>query len=481
MMNKGNLCKFPAGLFFLALGISSLIYTPMDFFFDIRLRMIPGTPPYEFWANPPENILMNVYIFNITNSEAFLNGTDKELHVQEVGPIVFREKLTHSNIIFNENSTLTYTTTRIPVYLPERNTISLNDTIMAPNLAVLTMASFFQDSSFLVKASINMLINRYKSQPIVKTTIYNYLLNSSDPALSAAKMFGGSTLVPSTNVGLIPQMYLRNVHNVTVYIGPKYDHNEFFNIVNYDGYEWIPGFKRCLPRFVNTSEVTLFPQFLKQEQVIWGWKSVLCKVVEGRFTNETSRYGMTANRYDVPLTLFHRTEPSYLDCHKGNPTLPNGVADISVCYNGYPFVASFPHFMNADPEVTKRVKGLNPRIEDHGSFLIMEKLSGVPMNARAIFQISLNTQNLRGFNDKIRKFSDMYVPMAYVGYEVEGLPWHVYTLMYFLSVIIPNTQLLLSLVLLTSGCLMFYFLYNDIRRKVDKSILSTIETEKFLK
>lgn len=43
------------------------------------------------WADPPENILTKVYVFNITNSEQFLNGTDNDLHLQEVGPIVHRQ------------------------------------------------------------------------------------------------------------------------------------------------------------------------------------------------------------------------------------------------------------------------------------------------------------------------------------------------------------------------------------------------------
>lgn len=42
------------------------------------------------WEKPPLPVVMQVYIFNITNAEAFLNGTDKKLKVVEVGPYVYQ-------------------------------------------------------------------------------------------------------------------------------------------------------------------------------------------------------------------------------------------------------------------------------------------------------------------------------------------------------------------------------------------------------
>lgn len=51
--------------------------------------------------------------------------------------IIFREKLIHSNAVFNENGTLTYTANRSTIFLPEMNNIDLNATLIMPNLGVL--------------------------------------------------------------------------------------------------------------------------------------------------------------------------------------------------------------------------------------------------------------------------------------------------------------------------------------------------------
>ena len=49
----------------------------------------------------------------------------------------YREKLYHTNIVFHENGTMTYVATRTPVFLQEMNNISLNETIIVANIAVL--------------------------------------------------------------------------------------------------------------------------------------------------------------------------------------------------------------------------------------------------------------------------------------------------------------------------------------------------------
>lgn len=61
---------------------------------------------------------------------------------------IFREKLIHTNAIFNENGTLTYTANRSTIFLPELNTIDLNATLIMPNLGVLVCFIFYTCSTF---------------------------------------------------------------------------------------------------------------------------------------------------------------------------------------------------------------------------------------------------------------------------------------------------------------------------------------------
>jgi scavenger receptor class B protein 1 len=75
---------------FLVWGLATLVWTPFHVFMIERLRMTPGFPPYEWWKNPPDEVLIRAYVFNVTNVEEFLNNTDTKLNMEEIGPIVFR-------------------------------------------------------------------------------------------------------------------------------------------------------------------------------------------------------------------------------------------------------------------------------------------------------------------------------------------------------------------------------------------------------
>ncbi|KAE8751426.1 hypothetical protein FOCC_FOCC002001 [Frankliniella occidentalis] len=55
-----------------------------------RLKMVPGLPAYEWWATPPDEVLLRVYVFNVTNQQDFESGRTNKLHMQEVGPFIFR-------------------------------------------------------------------------------------------------------------------------------------------------------------------------------------------------------------------------------------------------------------------------------------------------------------------------------------------------------------------------------------------------------
>lgn len=106
----------------------------------IRLNMDPGLPPYEQWVKPAPEVRLNVYIFTIEreNAEAFLNGTDQILRFKEIGPIVYREYLEHQNVVFHENSTMSYTAARRVEYLEDENEPGiLNKTIFVPNFVIL--------------------------------------------------------------------------------------------------------------------------------------------------------------------------------------------------------------------------------------------------------------------------------------------------------------------------------------------------------
>lgn len=116
--------------------------------------MTPGLPAFDWWKNPPDEVLLKAYVFNVTNSKEFISGKDTKLKMEEVGPFVFLEKLEHNNVKFNGNGTLTYTANRTAVFLPELSkNCSLDMRLIVPNLALLVSISlllFFLPCSYTI-------------------------------------------------------------------------------------------------------------------------------------------------------------------------------------------------------------------------------------------------------------------------------------------------------------------------------------------
>lgn len=51
--------------------------------------MSDNSEMFNLWAKPPVDLYIKIYLFNITNAEAFLGGREK-LNVQQIGPYVYK-------------------------------------------------------------------------------------------------------------------------------------------------------------------------------------------------------------------------------------------------------------------------------------------------------------------------------------------------------------------------------------------------------
>lgn len=51
--------------------------------------MAKGGEIFNLWAQPPVDLYIKIYLFNITNAEDFLSGRE-QLKVEQVGPYVYK-------------------------------------------------------------------------------------------------------------------------------------------------------------------------------------------------------------------------------------------------------------------------------------------------------------------------------------------------------------------------------------------------------
>ncbi len=69
-----------------------------------QLVVSPDSDIYSLWKQPPVNPVMKIYLFNLTNVQAWLNGSQPKLRLEQIGPFVYRETWIKKNITFHRFS-----------------------------------------------------------------------------------------------------------------------------------------------------------------------------------------------------------------------------------------------------------------------------------------------------------------------------------------------------------------------------------------
>lgn len=187
----------------LIFGLFTTWHPLFDIVLNERLRMSPIYPSFFWWKDPEPEVLLKVYVFNITNSAEFMAGTDTKLKLQEIGPITFQEILEHKDVVFHdENSTLSYTVTRQIIFKESANIKGiLNQTVYVSNMAALSGCTFV-NKDFWKRLGYNTMLVGYGTKAIVNATIYNYFFNYTEPVLVGIKKLLPH-MVPVLNSGIL--------------------------------------------------------------------------------------------------------------------------------------------------------------------------------------------------------------------------------------------------------------------------------------
>ena len=90
-------------IFIVSSGIFSYLYMGkwIQNMINQSLVTSPQSDLFEMWKNPPVQPILSVYLFNYTNTELWLDGTDEKLIVEEVGPYCYQEVWQKKNVKFN--------------------------------------------------------------------------------------------------------------------------------------------------------------------------------------------------------------------------------------------------------------------------------------------------------------------------------------------------------------------------------------------
>ena len=389
------------GVLFAVVGLTGVIVAPkfIHSFVTSNIKLQPGTDLYKQWLNPPLEVFMSFYLFNLKNPEDFENGARPIF--EEVGPFIFQEFITKENLMDNQNNTLTYDERRRYTFRPDLNKYNLSQEITTINLAPITVMNLIRYYPSIAHTALNLAFEITNETLVIKKTANELLFGYKDNLLAAVKKILDKIfpdLLPSDEIGLFQGKNNTVDGRYTVLTGVD-DYKKIGIVESWNGLDKMKIWSSDYANMMNGTDGTILPAFIDKDKPIYIFNNDLCRslyVVYNKTDYVTDDIEVYKFGPEAKLFAYYKDNPDNIGfCIPPGPEncLPAGVLNMSTCQAGAPVIMSSPHFLFADPVFLKDVDGLNPIADQHNTFLYVEPTTGVLMKANK--RVQFNTKLFR--------------------------------------------------------------------------------------
>ncbi|GLV45391.1 uncharacterized protein CBL_05494 [Carabus blaptoides fortunei] len=466
---KGNARIFLIAFFGILLVCASyLIYflDPLQKIISKMMLLSDGSVSYEIWKKPPYTIYITVYVFNVTNADAFISGEEK-LQFEEIGPYVFQEMLENTEAVFNDNGTLSFVPRRELKFIRE---MSVGDPkeqyVNVPNVPLLGIASMLHQSSMFLNLAVLSITRMLNSQPVLTMTVEDYFWGYEDKLVHMA-----SKVLPNwiffEKFGVLDRMFDEGNNTVTINVDPtrktgsalisEQERGRLYSILTYNGSPGLSQWGYQLPVGNETVESntkcnmlegaydgTLYPPGFTPDEVFRLYRKPFCRTVPIEYYES----GLSEDNFNA---YFYKMTDNFLDREEDNPDndcyckdknycLPAGFGDTTPCYYGFPTAVSLPHYLHVDESVYKRIGGMAPNEEDHGTKIVINPEMGLVLKGHSRIQINLIMRQTK-YNYKTAPFNNMIIPLFWTEMRVDELPSQIHMLMTLSQKVMPVVQI----------------------------------------
>ncbi|XP_075219275.1 epithelial membrane protein isoform X2 [Lycorma delicatula] len=424
---------------------------------DNQITLRDGSQVFNLWRKPPVHPVMQIYVYNVTNADEFLNHGVKPV-LEELGPFTYVETWEKVNLTFNDNGTVTFQQQKIFRFDPDRSVGSEDDMVVVPNIPMLSATSQSKHAARFLRLAMASIMDILKIKPFVEVTVGQLLWGYEDPLLKLAKdVVPKEQKLPYEEFGL---MYGKNgtaKDIVTVFTGAG-DITRYGLVDTFNGKTHMSHWTTEKCNRVMGSDGSIFPPHISKEDTIYIYDKDICRLLPLIFQKEViTDGGVPGYRFTPPLDVFsdieHNPENECF-CPSGPPCAPHGLFNVSLCQYDSPVMLSFPHFYLADPKLIEAVEGISPpEAEKHELFIDIQPTMGTSLRARARIQINLAVSQVVDIK-QVATFPDIVFPIMWFEDGIDGLPTEVTNLMNIATTIPPVARAALLHALFITGALL---------------------------
>ncbi|KAL6257646.1 hypothetical protein P5V15_011225 [Pogonomyrmex californicus] len=368
---------------------------------------------------------MQIYIYNVTNADEFLNNGEKPA-LQELGPYVYNQHWEKVDIKFNDNGTVTYKVKKTFVFSPELSAGSEEDLVVVPNVPMLSATSQSKHAARFLRLAMASIMDILKIKPFVEVSVGQLLWGYEDPLLKLAKdVVPKEQKLPYDQFGLLYGKNATGTDLYTIFTGIN-DITKFGLMDRWNGKDGLGFWTTQECDSIMGTDGSIFPPHITKETVLKVFDKDLCRTLPLVYQRDViAAGGIPGYRFSPPTNVFTSVEnlPSQqCYCPAGPPCAPEGTFNVSLCQYDSPVLLTFPHFYLADPALREAVTGISPpEAEKHQLYIDVQPIMGTAMKARARVQINLAVSQVRDIK-QVASFPDIVFPIMWFEDCVDELP-----------------------------------------------------------
>lgn len=141
---------------------------------------------------------------------------------------------------------------------------------------------------------------------------------------------------------------------------------------------------------INGSAGEFYPPKQQRDQQISFFSPDMCRSLAFDYAEDTLVNGINGYKYSGgKRTVDNGTVYAENECYSQGQSVPSGVMNTTACRLGVPVFMSFPHYFAADPYYLNQVDGLSPNQSKHEFYMVMEPMTGIPLDVAARLQINI--------------------------------------------------------------------------------------------
>jgi len=418
-----------------------------------QMEVYEGSTSYEMWKDLSIPMYMRIFYFNCTNHRNVIDNHEKPL-LKQVGPYVFREHHTKTNVSFSpDHNTVDFFTRKSWEFEPSMSTGSLDDEIYTLNMIALSAAeftrwphSYLPDDYPFLRNMMDVTFGITGDELFMKAVIRNITFDGIDSPLLHMGDNGMDLNLPIP-FDRFGWFYGRNNsddydgryqmwtgHDDIYKVGQVTEWNDLTNLTDF-----FPGNDGC--EKLSGSAGEFFPQDRDKTSLSY-FTPDLCRPIHFNFKEETKVSGIHGYKYWLDdMFIGNATYNSSNSCYNpypdlvpqsldrdGNPINPeaemleqvrmpliNGLLNVSACKFDSPSYVSYPHFYMADPLLIDQFHSdsdLNPNEADHASHISIMPKVGIPLDVKIRLQINILLRPLE-YIKILENVTDTFYPMIW--------------------------------------------------------------------